>query len=69
MSVTTSDGPREFATNGHEVPVGDATGSLEQTPQGTELQWSCDEQYYSIYADHEFGDDTAFEIGQQLGCP
>lgn len=69
VSVTTSDGPREFATNGHEVPVGDATGSLEQTPQGTELQWSCDEQYYSIYADHEFGDDTAFEIGQQLGCP
>ncbi|ELY94852.1 hypothetical protein C482_17293 [Natrialba chahannaoensis JCM 10990] len=68
VSVTTSDGPREFATNGHDVPVGDATGSLEQTPQGTELQWPCGEQYYSVYVDNQFGDDTALEIGQQLGC-
>ncbi|ELY30550.1 hypothetical protein C500_08512 [Natrialba magadii ATCC 43099] len=68
ITVTTSDGPREFATNGHDVPVGDATGSLEQTPQGTELQWTCGEQYYSVYVDTQFGDDTALEIGQQLGC-
>ncbi|OIB58629.1 LolA family protein [Natrialba sp. SSL1] len=68
LMITTSDGPREFATNGHEVSVGEATGSLEQTSQSTELQWSCDEQYYSIYADNELGDDTALEIAQQLGC-
>ncbi|WP_319633690.1 hypothetical protein [Natronorubrum aibiense] len=68
VSVTTSDGPRAFATDGDLVTVGDATGTLETTEQGTELQWTCDELYYSVFVSDTVGDaEGAVAVGESLG--
>ncbi|RQH03098.1 LolA family protein [Natrarchaeobius oligotrophus] len=71
VSVTTSDGSREFATDGEPVDVGDATGTIAETDEGTELEWSCDGLYYSIFVGDSFADETAIEIAEGLvdGCP
>ena len=67
VTVTTSDGPRAFATDGGSVTVGDATGTLETTKQGTELQWSCDGLYYSVFVSDALGDaDVALAVGESL---
>ncbi|WP_222919573.1 outer membrane lipoprotein carrier protein LolA [Natrinema sp. SYSU A 869] len=70
ISVTTSDGPRRFATGGDAVTVGTATGTIAETDEGTELQWSCDNRYYSVFASHVVDDGTALRIGESLptGC-
>ncbi|SIS05727.1 LolA family protein [Natronorubrum thiooxidans] len=68
VTVTTSDGPRAFATDGDSVSVGEATGTLETTEQGTELQWSCDGLYYSVFVSDEYGDaELALVVSESLG--
>ncbi|QCS43342.1 outer membrane lipoprotein carrier protein LolA [Natrinema versiforme] len=70
VSVTTSDGPRQFAVGGDAVAVGAATGTIAETDAGTELQWSCGERTYSVFADDAFDDGTAVMVGESLptGC-
>ncbi|WP_226481617.1 LolA family protein [Natrinema amylolyticum] len=70
VSVTTSDGPRRFATGGDAVAVGNTTGTIAETDEGTELQWSCGDRYYSVFAGHALDDGTALRIGESLstGC-
>ncbi|MFA9426685.1 outer membrane lipoprotein carrier protein LolA [Natronorubrum sp. A-ect3] len=68
VAVTTSDGPRAFATDGDSVSVGETTGTLEATEQGTELQWSCDGLYYSVFVSDAVGDaEDAIVVGESLG--
>ncbi|ELY43365.1 LolA family protein [Natronorubrum sulfidifaciens] len=67
VTVTTSDGPRAFATDGDSVSVGEATGTLETTEQGTELQWSCDGLYYSVFVSDAVGDaEGAVAVGESF---
>lgn len=66
VSVTTSDGPRRFAVGGDAVAVGAARGTIAETDAGTELQWSCGEQTYSVFADTAFDDGTAVAVGESL---
>ncbi|SDQ99980.1 LolA family protein [Natronobacterium texcoconense] len=68
--VTTSDGPRTFAVGGDDIQVGDADGTIAATDQGTELEWVCDDRYYSIYVSDGVGDDRglALEIAEALEC-
>ena len=67
VTVTTSDGPRAFATDGDSVTVGETPGTLEATEQGTELQWSCDGLYYSVFVSDALGDaDVALAVGESL---
>ncbi|QLK25646.1 outer membrane lipoprotein carrier protein LolA [Natrinema zhouii] len=66
VSVTTSDGPRRFAVGGDAVAIGRTTGTIAETNQGTELQWSCGERYHSVFASHAFNDGTAFRVAQSL---
>ncbi|MFB1063193.1 outer membrane lipoprotein carrier protein LolA [Natrinema sp. H-ect4] len=70
VSVVTSDGPRRFAVGGDAVAIGRVTGTIAETDQGTELQWSCGERYHSVFASHAFDDGTALRVGQSLetGC-
>ncbi|MFP8954180.1 LolA family protein [Natrialbaceae archaeon A-arb3/5] len=70
ISVTTGDGAREFATDGDPIRIDGTTGSIETTRQGIELQWSCDDQYYSVYVDEAFDDGTAIAVAETLdgGC-
>ncbi|MEY7850857.1 outer membrane lipoprotein carrier protein LolA [Natrarchaeobius sp. A-rgal3] len=69
-SVTTSDGPRTFATGGESIEIGTATGSIATTDEGTELQWSCENLYYSVFVDDAFGDDAAVDLAESIpdGC-
>ncbi|TYT63001.1 LolA family protein [Natrialba swarupiae] len=71
VSTTTSDGPRTFATGGESIEIGTATGSIATTDEGTELQWSCEDRYYSVFADDAFGDDVAVDLAESIadGCP
>ncbi|WP_440765481.1 LolA family protein [Natronorubrum sp. DTA7] len=64
IAVTTSDGQRQFATGGDPVAVGNATGTLAHTDEGTELQWSCDGLYYSVFAGNGYESETAVSIGE-----
>ncbi|WP_121742629.1 LolA family protein [Natronorubrum halophilum] len=66
VTVTTSDGPRLFATTGESVTVGDVSGAIERTDEGTELQWSCDGVYYSVFADASYERGTAVSVGESL---
>ncbi|ELZ07985.1 LolA family protein [Natrialba aegyptia] len=68
ISVTTSDGPRTFAMDGSELPIGDVTGSIAHTDEGTELQWACGEHYRSVFVSHEFENGTAIELARAIGC-
>lgn len=74
ITVTTSDGPRLFARGGEDVPIGDTTGTIADTDEGTELAWSCDgadgDLYYSIFVSDGLADDRqlALEIGRALEC-
>ncbi|RQG87009.1 outer membrane lipoprotein carrier protein LolA [Natrarchaeobius halalkaliphilus] len=68
VSVTTSDGPREFAADGTEITVETATGRIEETDQGTELEWSCDGRHYSVFAADSFADGTALEIAESTAA-
>ncbi|WP_226041047.1 outer membrane lipoprotein carrier protein LolA [Natrinema sp. DC36] len=70
VSVTTSDGPRRFATGGDAVPVGTARGTIAGTDEGTELQWPCGGRYYSVFAESGFDEETAIAVGESLetGC-
>ncbi|MBZ6493835.1 LolA family protein [Natrinema longum] len=66
VSVTTSDGPRRFAVGGEAVPVGTARGTIAETEEGTELQWSCGGSYYSVFVEDSFDDGTAVTVGESL---
>lgn len=74
ISVTTSDGPRRFAVGGEDVTVGSAAGTIAETEEGTELEWSCESSdrnhYYSIFVSDGLGDDRqlALKIGETLEC-
>ncbi|AEH39169.1 LolA family protein [Halopiger xanaduensis] len=76
ITVTTSDGPRLFARGGDNVSIGDATGTIADTDEGTELEWSCGgattngDLYYSIFVSDGLADDRhlALEIGRALEC-
>ncbi|ELY92456.1 LolA family protein [Natrialba taiwanensis] len=68
ISVTTSDGPRTFAMDGSKLPIGDVTGSIAHTDEGTELQWACGEHYRSVFVSHEFENGTAIELARAIGC-
>lgn len=76
ITVTTSDGPRLFARGGDNVSIGDATGTIADTDEGTELEWSCDgatttgDLYYSIFVSDGLTDDRhlALEVGRALEC-
>ncbi|WP_436343178.1 LolA family protein [Natronorubrum sp. FCH18a] len=66
VAVTTSDGQRQFAIGGQSIDVGNATGTIVHTDEGTELQWSCDGLYYSVFAGGGYGSETATAIGESL---
>ncbi|ELY37893.1 LolA family protein [Natronorubrum tibetense] len=66
IAVTTSDGQRQFATGGDPVAVGNATGTIAHTDEGTELQWSCDNLYYSVFAGDGYESETAISIGESV---
>lgn len=68
VRVTTSDAPRGYVTDGDAVVVGDATGRLERTDQGTKLEWACDGLHYSIFADQAFPTETALAVGESIDC-
>lgn len=72
VAVTTSDGPRRFATGGDAIAIGSATGTIAETDEGTELQWSCGDRYYSVFVDRavDDGTETAVTVGESLptGC-
>lgn len=74
ITVTTSDGPRLFARGGENASLGNATGTIADTDEGTELAWSCDgasgDLYYSIFVSNGLSDSRqlAIEIGRALEC-
>ncbi|RQG91939.1 LolA family protein [Natrarchaeobius chitinivorans] len=68
VSVTTSDGPRSFATEGDPIDLGDESGSIESTDEGTELQWSCEDRYYSVFVSDGLEENVALEIADSIGC-
>ncbi|EMA44660.1 LolA family protein [Halobiforma nitratireducens] len=72
--VTTSDGPGLLLADGDDVQVGDTEGTIADTPEGTELDWRCEdgetELYHSVFVGDEVDDHRALalEIGEEIGC-
>ncbi|WP_049923059.1 LolA family protein [Halopiger djelfimassiliensis] len=66
VSVTTSDGPRKFATDGVEIDIGDTSGTIARTDEGTELQWSVDGRYYSVFVADSFERSAAVAIANSI---
>lgn len=68
VSITTADRTRGYAADGDSITIDDAPGSIEHTDQGVELEWVCGGHHYSVFAHDTFGEETALEVAESVGC-